>query len=188
MAVSWWHHQTETLSSALLALCEGNPPVTGGFPSPKASDAELWCFLWYAPEQTVERTIETPGIWDAIALIMTSPAPWHNRKNANKMESAPWDSHTAYISNQLTIFYRQSVGSHEIANNFLVNLFLLQQSQHILAWIDGVYLGEPVANKLHSQTQLQDYTFLFTTILWYFCLKTQPLLPLVARSILMVWV
>ena len=29
----------------------------------KASDAELWCFLWCAPEQTVEQTIETPVIW-----------------------------------------------------------------------------------------------------------------------------
>ena len=41
-------------------------------PLPKPSDAELWCFLWSAPEQTVEQTIETPVIWDAIALIMTS--------------------------------------------------------------------------------------------------------------------
>ena len=38
----------------------------------KASDAELWCFLWSAPKQTVEQTIETPVIWGAIALIMTS--------------------------------------------------------------------------------------------------------------------
>ena len=38
----------------------------------KASDVELWCFLWSAPEQTVEWTIETSVIWDAIALIMTS--------------------------------------------------------------------------------------------------------------------
>ena len=29
---SWWRHQIATFS-ALLALCEGNPPVTGGFPS-----------------------------------------------------------------------------------------------------------------------------------------------------------
>ena len=36
-----------------------------------ASDTEL-CFLWSAPEQTVELTIETPVIWDAIALTMTS--------------------------------------------------------------------------------------------------------------------
>ena len=26
----------------------------------KASDADLWCFLWPAPEQTAEQTIETP--------------------------------------------------------------------------------------------------------------------------------
>ena len=41
-------------------------------PLTKASDAELWCFLSSAPEQTVGQTIETPVIWDAIALIMTS--------------------------------------------------------------------------------------------------------------------
>ena len=28
----WWRHQMETFP-LLLALCEGNPPVTGGFPS-----------------------------------------------------------------------------------------------------------------------------------------------------------
>ena len=31
---SWWRHQMKKVS-ALLALCEGNPPVTGGFPSQK---------------------------------------------------------------------------------------------------------------------------------------------------------
>ena len=41
-------------------------------PLKKASDAELWCFLLSVPEQTVEQTIETLVIWDAIALIMTS--------------------------------------------------------------------------------------------------------------------
>ena len=35
--------------SALLALCAGNSPVTGEFPSQRASDSELWCFLWSAP-------------------------------------------------------------------------------------------------------------------------------------------
>ena len=29
---TWWRHQME-MFSALLALCEGNPPVTGGLPS-----------------------------------------------------------------------------------------------------------------------------------------------------------
>ena len=41
-------------------------------PRTKANDAELWCFLWSASEQTVEQTPETSVIWDAIALIMTS--------------------------------------------------------------------------------------------------------------------
>ena len=36
------------------------------------SDAELWYFLWSAPEETIEQTIETQVIWDAIALIMMS--------------------------------------------------------------------------------------------------------------------
>ena len=44
-----------------------------GIPFTKASDAEVWCFLWPAPEQTVEQTIGTPVIWDAILLIMISP-------------------------------------------------------------------------------------------------------------------
>ena len=40
-------------------------------PLTKASDVELWCFL-SMPEQTVEQTLETPVIWDATALNMTS--------------------------------------------------------------------------------------------------------------------
>ena len=40
-------------------------------PLTKASDAEIWCFVWSAPEQTVEQIIETPVIWNTIALIMT---------------------------------------------------------------------------------------------------------------------
>ena len=48
--------------------------VTGhrSIPFIKISDGELWWFRWSAPEQAVEQTIETPVIWDAIALIMPS--------------------------------------------------------------------------------------------------------------------
>ena len=38
----------------------------------KTSGAGLWCFIWSTPEQTAEQTMETPLVWDAIALIMTS--------------------------------------------------------------------------------------------------------------------
>ena len=53
--------------SALLALC-GHRRI----PLTNASDAKLWYLLWSMPEQTVEQTIETQAIWDAIALIMMS--------------------------------------------------------------------------------------------------------------------
>ena len=49
-------------------------------PSSKASDAELWYFLWSVFELTVEQRLETPAIWDAIALIMTS-LWWYELRN-----------------------------------------------------------------------------------------------------------
>ena len=53
-------------------------PLCGEFnghwwlPRTKASDTELWYFLWSVPEQTVQQTIETLVILDAIMLIMMS--------------------------------------------------------------------------------------------------------------------
>ena len=44
-----------------------------GIPLTETSDAELWCFLWSAPDQTAEQIIETPvKNLDTIAFIMTS--------------------------------------------------------------------------------------------------------------------
>ena len=43
-----WRHQMETFS-ALLALCAGHRWIL----LTKVSDAELWCFLWSTPEETV---------------------------------------------------------------------------------------------------------------------------------------
>ena len=57
--------------SALLALSDGNPPVTGGFPLTKADHAELSYFLW-SPEQTIEQLMETQVTWDGISIIITS--------------------------------------------------------------------------------------------------------------------
>ena len=56
--------------SALLNLCEST--AHRWIPFTKASDAELWNFLWSAAVQTVKQTIGTPVIWDAITFIMTS--------------------------------------------------------------------------------------------------------------------
>ena len=59
----------------MMTLSNGNifrvaGPLCGEFPGhrwipfTKASDAKLRCFLWSAPQQTVEQTMGTPVIWD----------------------------------------------------------------------------------------------------------------------------
>ena len=61
---SRWRHQLETFS-ALLALCVRVVPLT------KASDAELWCFLWSAPIQLMS--------WYATSVHCSIPViiiPW----------------------------------------------------------------------------------------------------------------
>ena len=45
-SVMFWVTSKKHQRSALLALCEGNPPVTGGFPSQRASNAESVSILW----------------------------------------------------------------------------------------------------------------------------------------------
>ena len=51
--------------SALLALFAGNSPVTDDFPAQRPVTRSFDVFF----EPTVEQTMETPVIWDAIALI-----------------------------------------------------------------------------------------------------------------------
>ena len=40
----WWRHDMET-PPVLLAICEGNPSVTDGFPSQMASNADFEVYL-----------------------------------------------------------------------------------------------------------------------------------------------
>ena len=51
---SWLRHDMEALS-ALQALCEGNPPVTGGFPSQRASDAGFDAFFGVILNKTLNK-------------------------------------------------------------------------------------------------------------------------------------
>ena len=68
---TWWRNQMETFSSSLV-LCEGNPPVTGGFPSQRPVTWSFDVILDLRPNpKTVEQTIVTTVFRDAIALIMT---------------------------------------------------------------------------------------------------------------------
>ena len=56
--------------SALVTLCEGNPPVTGGFPSQRPVTRSFGVF--FDTVQMDEQTIESPVIWHPIALITAS--------------------------------------------------------------------------------------------------------------------
>ena len=67
---SWWHHQMEAFST-LLALSEGNSPVTDEFPSQRPVTSSFDVFFDLC-QKMVDQTIETPVIWDAIMLIMMS--------------------------------------------------------------------------------------------------------------------
>ena len=88
-----YHYRMITASNGNLIRVTG--PLWGEstgdwwIPLTKASDAELWCFLGYAPQQTVEQTIETSVIWDTIALIMTS-LYWNN------MTTSQWRHNERY--------------------------------------------------------------------------------------------
>ena len=70
---TWWYHDDVIKWKHFLRYWFLCWEFTGHrwIPRTKTSDAELWCFLWCATEQTVE--LETMVIWDAFALIMTSP-------------------------------------------------------------------------------------------------------------------
>ena len=72
----WWRHQKETFPALLVFFC-GEFTGQRWIPCTKASDAELWYFLWSAPEPTGEQIMETSTIWDAIALILMS-LKWKN--------------------------------------------------------------------------------------------------------------
>ena len=57
--------------SVLLALCEGNSRVTGGSLSQRPTTRSFGVFFDLCLKK-VEQTINTPVIWDVIALIITS--------------------------------------------------------------------------------------------------------------------
>ena len=67
----WWRHQMETFSASLAfvwGIHRWIPRTKGQW----RGAAERWCFLWCEPESTAEQAMETPVIWDAIALIVAS--------------------------------------------------------------------------------------------------------------------
>ena len=80
LMISWWRHQMETVP-ALLALCEGNPPVTGGFPSQRDSNTGFDAFFDVSlnkrlNKQTRRRWFETPSRRPVCPFFNLTPPPY----------------------------------------------------------------------------------------------------------------
>ena len=63
----WWRHDNDTLST-LLVLCEENAPMTGGFPSQKANNAELW-YCMISMNKPLNKQSRLSMIWKANTLM-----------------------------------------------------------------------------------------------------------------------
>ena len=86
-------HVMIMMMSSNVNNCCGTGPLWGEstgdwwIPLSKASDVELWCLFWSAPEQTDDQTIEMSVIWDAIALNMMSLWCWGQAKIATSLQT-----------------------------------------------------------------------------------------------------
>ena len=88
--LSWWRHQMETFF-ALLVFCEGNPPVTGGFPSQRpvtwSFDVSFDMRLNKRLSKHSRRWFETPSLslWRHCydcpwGMWMSAKEPWKIRR------------------------------------------------------------------------------------------------------------
>ena len=100
---AWWRHQTETFS-ALLALCEGNPPVNGGFPH--------------------------KGQWRRALMFSLSCAPingWGNNRDAGDLRR-----HCAHYG--VTVMEMRNLGSIYVHLQLYANVSRLRLSVRMFKW------------------------------------------------------
>ena len=71
LTAPWWRHQMETFS-ALPALCVGNSPVIGEFPSQTLVTRSFDAIFDLRLNKRLTKQSLRLVIWDAIAVIMTS--------------------------------------------------------------------------------------------------------------------
>ena len=71
IAMLSWRHQMKTFST-LLALCEGNPTVTSGFPSQRSVTWSLDVFFDLCLNKQLSKQFRCWWFWDAITLNVMS--------------------------------------------------------------------------------------------------------------------
>ena len=90
LLIPWWRHQMETFS-ALLALCAGNSPVTGEFPSQRPETRSFDVFFDLRLNKRLSKQkwgwwFETPtrSLWrNWTYRVITSPAPAYTTDSWN---------------------------------------------------------------------------------------------------------
>ena len=58
MDFEWWRHQMQSFF-VLLALCEGNPPVTGGFSSQRTNNEGFCVFFDVSPSKRLKKSVNS---------------------------------------------------------------------------------------------------------------------------------
>ena len=61
-----WGHQSMVMLSALLGFCEIDTAVTGGFPSQRVSNEDLWFHIGCMTVQAVEQTLIRSLVWPSV--------------------------------------------------------------------------------------------------------------------------
>ena len=77
-----WHDKVSSITSPLWE----NLLITSGFPSQRANNEELWCFLCYLPERTVELLV----IWQRLCC--------HGNRICVHFRWSPWFGWSQWLS------------------------------------------------------------------------------------------
>ena len=80
---AWWRHQMETFS-ALLAICAGNSPVTGEFPTQRPVTRSFDVYFDLRPNKWLSE--QSWGWW----FETPSCSLWRHRNDPRTMRAIPW--------------------------------------------------------------------------------------------------
>ena len=142
--LSWWRHQMETFS-ALLAICTGNSPVPRWIPHTKASDAELWCFLWSASEKNSLVNNREAGdlrrhrtYYDVTVMIATSSLSSLAVSTQPEKNGRYFTNHILYVfwDDNGCVFIEKSPECFPLTRIALVHVMACRRTDH--CWVNDV--------------------------------------------------
>ena len=189
---SWWRDQMETFS-ALLALCEGN--LT------KASDADLWCFLWSAwtnyrdagdlrhhrahhdvTGMLTNSTDFTNILWDQFAVTWTAPLVVKQLWGISVYKPCGISLLTSQITNNSSLCPRTFSGWQQRTHQRSILLTLYEGNPSVI----GVVPSKRVSNAENTSMSWRDHDPLRTGTITI-TNKTKRLCAYFKRHTLHIW-